>query len=163
MLNDCKYGVRVHDNIIDLAVLRSTKFPDSSADMGEHTFRYAFYSGAPETVLSRPASVFNRQVQVFAGFSGSLSLPVDLESENVELTVFKRAEKDIHTFIVRLVECAGKFSEAKMYFDGKAKYSQCDILEWRDNGISGEDSSVVLQFKPFEIKTFKITDVTEAY
>ena len=163
LLNDCKYGVRVHDNIIDLAVLRSTKFPDSSADMGEHTFRYAFYSGAPETVLSRPASVFNRQVQVFAGFSGSLSLPVDLESENVELTVFKRAEKDIHTFIVRLVECAGKFSEAKMYFDGKAKYSQCDILEWRDNGISGEDSSVVLQFKPFEIKTFKITDVTEAY
>ena len=34
LLNDCKYGYKVHKNVIDLNLLRSSKYPDEQADLG---------------------------------------------------------------------------------------------------------------------------------
>ncbi|MFQ6133958.1 MAG: alpha-mannosidase, partial [Armatimonadota bacterium] len=41
LLNDCKYGHKVHRNVLDLNLLRSPKEPDPEADMGQHRFTYA--------------------------------------------------------------------------------------------------------------------------
>ncbi len=48
LLNDCKYGYDVSDSELRLTLLKSSKAPDSEADMGTHTFTYAFlpYQGA---------------------------------------------------------------------------------------------------------------------
>ncbi len=38
LLNDCKYGHKLHDNFIDLHLLRSPTQPDPDADLGTHQF-----------------------------------------------------------------------------------------------------------------------------
>ncbi|MFA5206870.1 MAG: glycoside hydrolase family 38 C-terminal domain-containing protein, partial [Lentisphaeria bacterium] len=41
VLNDCKYGISVEDNSINLTLLRAPLAPDATADQGEHEFTYA--------------------------------------------------------------------------------------------------------------------------
>lgn len=41
ILNDGIYGCSCRDGVLGLSLLRSTKFPDESADMGEHEFTYS--------------------------------------------------------------------------------------------------------------------------
>ena len=43
LLNDCKYGYSIRDNAMKLTLLKSAKYPDMTADMGEHDFIYALY------------------------------------------------------------------------------------------------------------------------
>ena len=42
LMNDCKYGYMVLDNILDLNLLRSPSNPDPDADLGKHEFVYSF-------------------------------------------------------------------------------------------------------------------------
>ncbi len=41
LLNDCKYGHDIRDNVIRLTLLRSPTMPDPMADFGEHRFVYS--------------------------------------------------------------------------------------------------------------------------
>ena len=41
LMNDCKYGYMVYDNMLDLNLLRSPSNPDPDADIGEHQFIYS--------------------------------------------------------------------------------------------------------------------------
>ena len=43
LLNDCKYGHRAIDNVLDLNLLRSSTYPDPEADRAEHRFTYSLY------------------------------------------------------------------------------------------------------------------------
>ncbi|MAH64254.1 MAG: alpha-mannosidase 2c1, partial [SAR324 cluster bacterium] len=38
LLNDCKYGHKLHDNVINLHLLRSPTQPDPDADLGTYQF-----------------------------------------------------------------------------------------------------------------------------
>ena len=42
VLNDCKYGVGVEQNSIELTLLRAAASPEMASDQGEHRFRYGF-------------------------------------------------------------------------------------------------------------------------
>ncbi len=41
LLNDCKYGHDIQDNVMRLSLLRSPTMPDPEADQGEHRFAYS--------------------------------------------------------------------------------------------------------------------------
>ena len=41
LLNDCKYGHDIRDNVMRLSLLRSPTSPDPEADQGEHGFAYS--------------------------------------------------------------------------------------------------------------------------
>ncbi|HZK35308.1 MAG TPA: glycoside hydrolase family 38 C-terminal domain-containing protein, partial [Bacillota bacterium] len=43
LLNDCKYGFSVYDNVVEMNLLRGTQFPGVDLDKGAHTFRYGIY------------------------------------------------------------------------------------------------------------------------
>lgn len=43
LLNDCKYGYRVWDCVLDIDLLRSSMYPGVDADKGEHDFTYSLY------------------------------------------------------------------------------------------------------------------------
>ncbi len=43
LLNDCKYGHKLHENILDLHLLRAPTHPDPDADLGNHQFCYVLY------------------------------------------------------------------------------------------------------------------------
>ena len=49
LLNHCKYGHDIQDNVMRLSLLRSTTMPDPKADQGEHRFAYSLlpHTGDP--------------------------------------------------------------------------------------------------------------------
>jgi alpha-mannosidase len=55
LLNDCKYGHDIRDNIMRISLLRSPTMPDPEADQGEHHFAYSLLPHAGtwrETTIS---------------------------------------------------------------------------------------------------------------
>jgi len=158
LLNDCKYGYFVRDGVLDLALLRSARYPDHTADMGEHTFTYAFlpHKGAlTESEVMDRAAELNRPPLVFEGLAGRFALPFSLAGEGVLCEVVKRAEKS-DDLIVRLVEKNGRRSHAALEFAEFATAAPCDMLEWEDLAPAETGTRFELAFTPFEIKTLRI-------
>lgn len=162
LLNDCKYGYRVKGSILDLNLLRSPKYPDFNADMGEHDFTYSLYPHAGNHIegsVPEQAAMLNRDVYVADGFeTGKASVPCIVLSDSVNLEVLKKAEKD-DSHIIRLVETAGKHSTAVLRLaDAKTNVSETNLIEWEDGKqLVVEDHDVALTLKPFEILTLRLS------
>lgn len=158
LLNDCKYGVSLAPSGLDLMLLRSTKYPDWTADLGEHSYRYAFLPHQAEMPISRiinEAADFNRMPLVFAG-DVAWQLPCWLSAGNVRMEVVKPAEKS-SDLILRLVEIAGLHSDTELTVDKEWSLSNCDLLEWEEGrSLKLVKGSVALTFHPFEIKTLRL-------
>jgi alpha-mannosidase len=156
LLNDCKYGYMVLDNILDLNLLRSPSNPDPDADLGIHTFTYSLLPHKNDLIRSNvisEASCLNQKPLLFEGYSANAKIPVNLSGKGIELTVLKKAEKE-DVWILRIVETDGRRSSGILSFEGSVV--ECDLMEW--NNTSKEitvKKELSLSLKPFEIKTFK--------
>ena len=159
LLNDCKYGHKIHENVIDLNLLRSPTSPDPDADMGVHEFRYVFYPHQRSLLDSdviEQAYQLNQAPLVFPGLKApTLNPPVKVKNPDIGLEVVKRGEKDA-CWVVRMVERRGcECSTDVEMFLPEWRLQETDLLEWNDHGELLDDA-VPLIFKPFEIRTFKI-------
>lgn len=161
LLNDCKYGYKVKDGIIDLALLRSPKFPDFDADLGCHEFTYSFlpHTGSlAESTVQSEAAALNRAPLIFAGYSAENVTPVcRLEAEGLSLEVVKKAEKE-DCLVVRIVETKGENSHGTLVLREKAaKFYETNLIEWEEGSEQdSQDGGYQLSLTPFEIKTYKI-------
>jgi len=156
LLNDCKYGYMVLDNILDLNLLRSPSNPDPDADLGDHTFTYSLLPHKNDLIRSNvisEASCLNQEPLLFEGYNSDAKIPLELSGQGIELTVLKKAEKE-DAWIFRVVETDGRSSNGRLSFEGSIV--ECDLMEW--NNISEKQTikkEMALNLKPFEIKTFK--------
>lgn len=157
LLNDCKYGYSAKGNTLRLSLLKSGKFPDTQADMGSHQFTYALlpHVGAvadgntiPEAVLlNQPARVFSGATEEQALFSTNSSALI--------LDACKVAE-DGNGTIVRYHECLGGSWQAQLKTSLLPKQIvECNLLE-EPVGQQYDPQSWLTQWKPFEIKSFRI-------
>jgi alpha-mannosidase len=162
LLNDCKYGVAVRDNVIDLNLLRAPTNPDPQADEGRHEFTFSLLPHAGDLIRSdvmAEAACLNRaplvlQPPAAGGASALPILPVQLEAEGIDLTVLKRAEKD-DDLIVRLVETHGRRSRGVLRC--RAEVQPVDLMEWDAVGDAVlADGALELTMQPFEIRTYRV-------
>ena len=160
LLNDCKYGYCVKNSTLDLALLRSPRYPDRFADQGEHLFTYSFlpHSGTLSgSDVMKEAANLNRVPFIADGFeSGAAALPCRLVSDGIALEVVKRGEKD-DSLILRLVEFRGRHSTGTLQFKSKpAKVCETDLMEWKNGkrlDLTGNRAE--LEMEPFEIRTLR--------
>ena len=159
LLNDCKYGYKVLEHVLDLNLLRSPTNPDPDADLGHHEFTYSLlpHNGAliDSTVMAE-ATQLNQPPAVFVGRKqGAAAVPVEVTGEGVALEVLKKAEKE-ECLVIRLVERRGCQATATVTLtDPTSSLIETDLLEW--NEINTHDGpSVQIPMQPFEIRTFKI-------
>ncbi len=160
VLNDCKYGVALAPERIDLALLKSPKYPDWTADRGIHEYRYAFLPHAAEeplTAVIDAAAIFNRAPLAVAGaLREPWQAPCRIDAAGIRIEVIKKAEKSADT-IVRVVECAGKYSEGTLRVDPAFTLHDCDLLEWQEAGAPlAVDNNFALAMRPFEIRSFRL-------
>ena len=160
LLNDCKYGYKVLDNVIDLNLLRSTTMPDPAADQGEHTFTYSFLPHNKELIYSdviSEAARLNQKPAVLDGYTSyGLRFPFSLDGKDVILEVVKKSEKEAAT-ILRLYEPRGKTASAGLVLNNSySKVFETDLMENNLEELKIENGEVKLQFAPFEIKTVKV-------
>ena len=159
LLNDCKYGYKVLENVIDLNLLRSPTHPDPDADLGHHAFTYSLlpHSGALiESDVQEQAIQLNQPPACFVGHAlGEAAVPVTVEGEGVALEVLKKAEKEA-CLVMRLVERWGCETTATVALSDKnASLVETDLLEWNELDKRGR-GTVDIPMKPFEIRTFKV-------
>lgn len=160
LLNDCKYGHRVKDGVIDLALLRSPRHPDRDADVGTQEFTYAFFPHKGDLIHSNvmeQAALLNRPPKLFNGFAAERQPVCSLDSDCVTLEIVKKAEKE-DCLIVRMVETSGQVGSAHLRWNGSAeKLVETNLLEWTDETVVPRSGyGFDLEFKPFEIRTFKV-------
>ena len=150
LFNRCKYGHKVKEGMLSLALLRAPRFPDPECDRGSHHISYALYPHKEkfeESDVKARAYCYNNVVMLRkANFEEKC--PVGVEGDGVILETVKVAE-DEKGIVARLYEYKGKETTAKVSFASKGEAFECDMLENK----KGKAELSKLAFKPFEIKT----------
>ena len=164
LLNDCKYGHDIHDNLIRLTLLRSPMRPDPTADLGEHEFSYSLlpHTGGWEERTQAEAYLLNDPVIVYQpeaeGKPASPILPslVSTDSPNVIIETVKIAE-DGDGLIVRLYESQRKRGTVTLKTGIElAAAWKTDLLEENQSALEVEGRAVRLEITPFQIVTLRL-------
>ncbi|MBI4977908.1 MAG: alpha-mannosidase [Spirochaetes bacterium] len=157
LLNDCKYGYKVKDNIIDLNILRSPRDPDPDADIGNHVFTYALlpHNGTLiESSVMAEAEALNVPPVMLAGFAANhTALPATVTGDGVSITAVKKAEKE-ECHIVRIVETCGKHTTAVLKAAGTV--TETNLMEWENGAKLDAKNGAAIELSPFEIRTYKV-------
>ncbi len=163
LLNDCKYGHDVHENVIRLSLLRGPTMPDPTADVGEHEFTYSLFPHrgplSKETIQS--AYALNDPLIVGRG-RGKRTSPlssyvfVRVQPGNVVVETVKRAE-DGHGVILRLYEALRMRGAVTLTFGFPVQAAwRTNLLEEDEESLLVEGTQVHLSLRPFEIVTLRV-------
>jgi alpha-mannosidase len=169
LINDCKYGHDVRDNVIRLSLLRSPTEPDPEADQGEQRFGYRLFlhRGGDVAEVAREAYCFNDPVRVVGGTGEALgrgdAAPPRLYGEmivagpsNVIVETVKPAE-DGRGVVVRFYEARRERGWVTLRFGfdvGEAW--RTNLLEEDEERLEVTEAGVRLYVKPFEIVTVRV-------
>lgn len=163
LLNDCKYGYDIHQNVMRLSLLKAAIFPDPAADKGEHDFTYALYPHAGDFVEGRTVQEAADLNQPLEMVTGNLVLPskegstIQLTGAYVELDAVKPAENGEY-IVVRFHEYAGAKGKVQIRFGFPVDaMGECDLMERPIQDMQKvENDTYEVWIRPYEIKTFLV-------
>lgn len=156
LLNDCKYGHDIKDNVIRMSLLKAATHPDHLQDQGMHEFTYALLPHGGDFVEGRvvqEAYALNDPMLVVHGISdlGYESF-VRFDNDQIELDAVKKSE-DGDYIVIRFHEFAGSAQNVTVYpgFHFKS-WVECDLRE-RPVGSVSQEKEIHLSMHAYEIKT----------
>ncbi|MFN8483022.1 MAG: glycoside hydrolase family 38 C-terminal domain-containing protein [Anaerolineae bacterium] len=162
LLNDCKYGHDIHDNVLRLTLLKSAISPDPEADQGEHTFRYSLL---PHVGDWRGATVaegyaVNVEPVVWAGQGAAAAATtvslVAVDRPGVVIETVKAAE-DGRGLIVRLYESQRGRGEVTLETAlPLAAAERTNLVEDPEAALAVEGHRVRFPIRPYEIVTLRL-------
>ncbi|BBI32944.1 alpha-mannosidase [Cohnella abietis] len=156
LLNDCKYGYDIKDNVLRLSLLKSAISPDPDADIGEHEFVYALFPHEGDWYAGgtvQEAWSLNNPLTAYEGtpVRDKFSL-FRLSASNVMVDAVKKAE-DGDYLVLRVHEFAGVRSTVRLGSDFHiVSLQECDLMEKPIGAALPTDAE--FELKPYEIKTF---------
>lgn len=157
VLNDCKYGVGVEENSIELTLLRAAASPEMASDQGQQHFRYGFtaWEGAfDRSPVVRQGLAFNLPVTVAPGLCGRFSA-FSTDAPNVILDTLKPADDGSGDLILRLYESRKEDVTFRLRSDLPVKALQpCDMLENPTGEALPLDAP--LHVRPFQVLTLRV-------
>jgi alpha-mannosidase len=167
LLNDCKYGHDIHDNVIRLTLLRSPADPDPEADLGEHLVTYSLlpHAGSWDELTISEAYSLNDPLIVWQRHqiatdptppeAGAISF-LSVDRPNVVIETIKQAE-DGQGLIVRLYECQRRRGELVLTTGFPlAGAWETNLLEHYGQPLSFDEHSVRCPIKPYQIVTLRL-------
>lgn len=138
LLNEGKYGVGGEGSVMSLSLLRATERPDTTSDIGHHSFSYAIlpHAGDPVTAgVNRAALEYNVPLT-----RTDLSFPDTFDG--LYMQAMKLSE-DGRSLVLRLSEQDGRRGRIRLSRPVKTM----NLLE----DVTGETD--VLEYRPFELLT----------
>lgn len=164
LLNDCKYGHDVRDNVMRITLLRSPTLPDPEADKGEHCFVYSLlpHIGSWNEKTFAAAYALNDPLIVAMGSkvkkpAGSNLPPlIAVDRSNIVIETIKQAEdgKDI---IVRLYESQRQRGTMTINTSfSVAEAWQTNLLEENRVRLNAHANQIKLTFRPYQIITLRL-------
>ena len=160
VLNDCKYGISMNGNALQLTLLRAAAAPEMRADNGEHTFTYAF-TGWEGSFLQSPAVReaydLNVPLQTAAGSCEPFSA-FSVDAENIFIDTVKAAEDGSGDLILRLYEAKKADTNCRLKLNIPFRSAAlCDMLENETEKLFPKNGNELpLHFHTFEVKTIRL-------
>lgn len=164
ILNDCKYGISIHDGNIGVSLLKSAVYPNPEADKEHHEFTVSLMpheGGYKDSGTISRAYLLNNPFRAVVKESEPGSMPEEMsfvksDSDNVIVEAVKKAE-DGDDIIVRVYEAYNRRCDVCLTFANEIEQAwECDMLENNICDAVTEDNMVFLTIKPYEIKTLRI-------
>ncbi|MBQ7841655.1 MAG: alpha-mannosidase [Lachnospiraceae bacterium] len=158
VLNDCKYGISMNENVLELTLLRAPASPEMRADNRVHNFTYAFtaWDGSfAECDVVKQGYELNVKPAVAEGSAANISA-VQIEKDNIILDTIKPAQNKSSDVILRFYESKKAAVTSQICCSLGSKAYLCDMMENELEEIPFENGKMVLPFRAFEIKTVKI-------
>lgn len=171
LLNDCKYGHDVHDNVLRLTLIKSPIDPDPEADLGEHCFTYSLLPHAGDwrssAVIPQGYALNTplRAVMIPQAQPGDLPPAMALiepDADHVILETLKRAEYEdapgTTAWIVRVYETRQFRNPAVRLHFGLPIHRavECNLMEKQETPVAIEGDTLIFAIAPYEIKTFMV-------
>jgi alpha-mannosidase len=165
LLNDCKYGYDIHNNVMRLSLLRAPISPDPKADRGRHQFTYSLLphsgdfreAGVIQQAYSLNVPLLVRQVAPQPGTLGPEHSFFSTDRQGVIIESIKNAE-DGNGLILRLYEAWGSRGSVKVSTTLPVKtVYRTDLLERPIEAVQCAGNAVRCDLKPFEISTLRFT------
>ncbi|MBQ3705966.1 MAG: alpha-mannosidase [Clostridia bacterium] len=160
VLNDCKYGISMLDQELQLTLLRAPASPEMRADNGRHEFTYSLlpwdgpFLDSPVVDeaydLNVPPAVAEGACDPIHAFS--------LDVKNVYIDTVKPAEDGSGDLILRLYEAkrADTACRLALHLPCRAAWVT-DLMENRQEELAIADGALSLHFHPFEVRTVRIS------
>lgn len=178
LLNDCKYGHDVRDNVMRISLLRNPVHPDARcptpsylfpdqesevvfSDTGQHRVRYAFYphEGDWRNGTVQQAYSLNSPLRIVEGAVPAIGA-WRVSDSSVVIEALKQSE-DGEAYMLRVFESHGGRKKVSIDFPFEiASASPVDLMErpYDEDGAVELSSprTVMFDLKPFEIRTLRI-------
>ncbi len=156
LMNDCKYGHDIKDNVMRLTLLKAATHPDVEQDQGEHEFTYSLLPHIGDWVdvdTEKASWAINQPLQAIEKDLGTRQF-MTVDSDQVIVDAIKRSE-DGEYLVVRIHEYTGGKDNVtvSLNFDVKA-WAEADLLERSIEEF--KSTPIELKVKPYEIKTILI-------
>lgn len=163
ILNDCKYGWDIEQDVMRLTLLRSPESPDPEADRGSHEFTYSLLPHRGDW----------RERVVFAGYELNVPLllqvarphqgrlpklrsTISVDRPNVVVDTVKMAE-DGNGMIVRLYEAHGSRGLVKLTLTRPvASATECNLLEEPIGPVKTSGFQLMFDILPWQVRTFRV-------
>lgn len=162
VLNDCKYGHDIKDNVIRISLLRGPGSPDPTADLGHHTFAYSIlpHAGGWDERTVRAAYALNDPLiarkGAGQGVKGEIVPLVACDAPNVIIETVKWAE-DGNGIIVRLYDTLRRRGPITLTTSFPLKAAvRTNLLEEEKYPLTVEGSRIRYNIRPFEIVTLRL-------
>ncbi len=169
LLNDCKYGYDVRDDVLRLSLLRAPNWPDPEADRGGHRFTYQLLPHAGDL---RPAGVidagYDLNVPLRAVRPEPTGAPppirgdavgsfLSLDAPNAVIEVVKRPDDGSDALVVRLYEAWGARGPVSLSAPWPLSRAVCtDLLERDGAPVPVGDGRAHFELTPFQILTLRL-------
>jgi alpha-mannosidase len=164
LLNDCKYGYKVHGNVLDLNLLRSSWHPDPVADRASHEFTYSLYPHSGDHVaggVMQAGYELNVPIRAIAarphrGRAAANWTLAGTDAPGVIIDGVKKAEDD-GSIILRAFEHTGGAALANIRLGFDIKSAQLvDLMEEHPRPLKLSGRTIQIPFKPFEIQSIRM-------
>ena len=160
LLNNCKYGHDIKDNVIRLTLLKSATHPDPVQDQGEQNFTYSLLPHSGDFIDGNTVKHAYELNQPLRAIKGMLKSEVKKQlfkfnDANILVDAIKKAE-DEDMIIIRFHDYSGSRQNVSIDSDYEITgWMETNLMEKPIENLRNENSINVV-VNPYEIKTLMI-------
>lgn len=160
LLNNCKYGHDIKDNVMRLTLLKSATHPDPVQDQGEQNFTYSLLPHSGDFIDGNTVKHAYELNQPLRSIKGMLKSEVKKQlfkfnDANILVDAIKKAE-DEDMIIIRFHDYSGSRQNVSIDSDYEITgWMETNLMEKPIENLRNENSINVV-VNPYEIKTLMI-------
>lgn len=159
LLNDCKYGYDVKDNVLRITLIKAATHPDHSQDQGEHIFTYALLPHSGDFVKGETEEKAYALNQPLTAVEGKIELPYEsfltIKGGKAAVDAVKRSE-DGKSIVIRFHEYTGSVQKLEISLGiPYTAWAESDLMEHPIEEFH-KDEAIIVKARPYEIKTILV-------